>query len=70
MTFNFYLNNCKITIEGKHVYNSKKDKHRFEFQSVHIDDIFFDDIELVLNILNLDAVTFSNIAIEEFFKQN
>lgn len=70
MVFNFFLNNCKITIDIYHIYNPKTDKHRFQFESIHIDDIFYDDIDLALNILDLDAVTFSNIVIEQFFKNN
>lgn len=70
MIFNFFLKNCKITIDIYHIYNPKKDKHRFEFQSVHIDDIFYDDIDMALKVLDMDAVTFSNIVIEQFFKNN
>lgn len=70
MIFNFYLNNCKVTMELFHEYNTKADKHTFDFQSIHIDDIFFPDVDDALLILNISIVEFTNIVLNQFFKLN
>lgn len=57
-------------MELKHKYNAKKDKHHFEFQSIHVDDIFYPDVDDALLILNLTVYEFSNIVLNQFFSLN
>lgn len=70
MIFDFYLKDYKVTMDLKHKYNMKTDKHKFDFQSIHIDDIFYADVNDALYVLDIDIFTFSNIVIDQFFKQN
>jgi hypothetical protein len=41
-----------------HEYNTKTDKHTFDFQSIHIDDIFFPDVDDALLILDISKLNF------------
>lgn len=70
MIFDFYLDDFKITIDLKHKYNLKTDKHKFDFQSIHLDDVFFENVDDILAIIDMDIYSFSRIIIDQFFKQN
>jgi hypothetical protein len=70
MIFDFYVNNCKVTMEVFHEYNVKTDKHIFDFQSIHIDNIFFPDVDDALLILGLTVNQFTKIVLNQFFSLN
>jgi hypothetical protein len=53
-----------------HEYNPKIDKNTFDFQSIHIDDIFYPDVDDALLILNLTVNQFTNIILNRFFSLN
>ena len=57
-------------IDLKHKYNLKTDKHKFDFQSIHLDDVFFENVDDILAIIDMDIYSFSRIIIDQFFKQN
>ncbi len=70
MVFNFFVNNCQVTMELKHKYNPKADKHTFDFQSIHVDGIFYPDVDDALLILDVSIFDFSNIVLNQFFSLN
>jgi hypothetical protein len=53
-----------------HEYNVKTDKHIFDFQSIHIDNIFFPDVDDALLILGLTVNQFTKIVLNQFFSLN
>jgi hypothetical protein len=57
-------------MEVFHEYNTETDKHTFDFQSIHIDDIFFPDVDDALLILGLSVNQFTNIVLNRFFSLN
>lgn len=70
MIFEFLIKDNRVSIDLKHKYYPLKDKHKFDFISIMIDDIEYDDIDLALLILNIDITNFYQIVLENFFKQN
>jgi hypothetical protein len=57
-------------MEVFHEYNVKTDKHIFDFQSIHIDNIFFPDVDDALLILGLTVNQFTKIVLNQFFSLN
>jgi hypothetical protein len=43
---------------------------KFEIDSIHIEDIFIEDFQRALNVLNMDVVEFTQLFINNYYRLN
>ena len=65
-----YVNGFKVTLQISCKHNKKTDSSKFEINSIHIEDIFFEDFQRALNVLNMDVVDFTELFINNYYRLN
>ena len=65
-----YVNGFKVTLQITCNYNAKNDQSKFEIDSIHIEDIFFEDFQRALNVLNMYVYEFTTLFINNYYKLN